>query len=82
MAFQSEGKGSPKFRVKGAELILSTRLPSNAFIDMSGNTVKLNTLWQIWRRGINRMQPVKTCNDWIDLFTVDTRKERLMWTKT
>ena len=77
MAFQSDGKGSPKFRVKGAELILSTPLPSNAFIDMSGNTVKLNTLWQIWRRGINRMRPVKICNDWIDLFTVDTRKERL-----
>ena len=35
MAFQSDGKGSPKFRVKGAELILSTRLPSNAFVDMS-----------------------------------------------
>ena len=77
MAFQSDGKGSPKFRVKGAELILSTRLPSNAFVDINGNTVKLNTLWQIWRRGINRLQTPKTCNNWIDLFTVDTRKERL-----
>ena len=77
MAFQSDGKGSPKFRVKGAELILSTRLPSNAFVDMNGNTVKLNTLWQIWRRGINRLKTPKTCSNWIDLFTVDTRKERL-----
>ena len=77
MAFQSDGKGSPKFRVKGAELISSTQLPSNAFVDMSGNTVKLNTLWQIWRRGINRPKTPKTCNNWIDLFTVDTRKERL-----
>ena len=77
MAFQSDGKGSPKYRVRGAELILSKQLPSNAFVDMNRNTVKLNTLWQIWRRGINRMQTAKTCNDWIDLFTVDTRKERL-----
>ena len=77
MAFQSDGKGSPKYRVRGAELISSKQLPSNAFVDINGNTVKLNTLWQIWRRGVNRMQAVKTCNDWIDLFTVDTRKERL-----
>lgn len=77
MAFQSDGKGSPKYRVRGAELILSEQLPSNAFVDMNGSTVKLNTLWQIWRRGVNRMQAPKTCNDWIELFTVDTRKERL-----
>ena len=77
MAFQSDGKGSPKHRVRGAELILSTPLSSNVFIDERGNTVKLNALWQIWRRGINRMRTPKSCNDWIDLFTVDTRKERL-----
>ncbi|MCY3742889.1 MAG: hypothetical protein OXH00_17890 [Candidatus Poribacteria bacterium] len=77
MAFQSDGKGSPKFRVKGAELVLSTRLSCNDFVDISGDTVKLNTLWQIWRRGINRLKAPKTCNNWVDLFTVDTRKERL-----
>ena len=77
MAFQSDGKGSPKYRVKGAELILSKQLPSNAFVNINRNAVKLNTLWQIWRRGINRIQPIKTCNDWVDLFTVDIRKERL-----
>ena len=77
MAFQSDGKGSPKYRVRGAELILSRQLPSDAFVDMNGNTVKLNTLWQIWRRGVNRMKTFKTCNEWIDIFTVDTRKERL-----
>lgn len=77
MSFQSDGKGSPKFRVRGAELLLSTQLPQDAFIDLHGNTVKLNTLWQIWRRGVNRMQTFKTCDNWIDLFTVDTRKERL-----
>ena len=77
MAFQSEGKGSPKHRVRGAELILSKPLCPDAFTDAKGNSVKLNALWQIWRRGVNRIQPLKPCDNWIDLFTVDTRKERL-----
>lgn len=77
MGFQSEGKGSPKHRVKGAELIVSETLPSDAFVDPSGNPVKLNALWQIWKRGVNNIPPVATCDDWIELFTVDTRVERL-----
>lgn len=77
MAFQSDGKGSPKHRVRGAELILSDPLPKNAFVDASGKPVKLNALWQIWRRGVNNPPPAPSCADWVDLFTVDTRKERL-----
>ena len=77
MAFQSDGKGSPKHRVKGAELVLSERMPDNAFVDARGQSVKLNALWQIWRRGVNNVPPAQTCADWVDLFTVDTRKERL-----
>ena len=77
MAFQSDGKGSPKHRVRGAELMLSNSLPPDSFIDESGKSVKLNALWQIWRRGVNNTPPPQTCDDWIDLFTVDIRKERL-----
>ncbi len=77
MAFQSDGKGSPKHRVIGAQLVLSEPLPADAFVDHHGNPVKLNALWQVWRRGVNNIPPEKTCNDWIDLFTVDTRQERL-----
>ena len=77
MAFQSDGKGSPKRRVEGAELNLSEPLPSDSFVDINGNPVKLNALWQIWKRGVNNIPPPQTCDDWIDLFTVDTRKERL-----
>ncbi len=77
MAFQSEGKGSPKHRVRGAELIQSKPLPNDSFVDEYGRSVKINALWQVWRRGVNRRRPAKTCNDWLDLFTVDTRKERL-----
>lgn len=77
MAFQSDGKGSPKHRVVGAELVWSEPLPSNAFTDARGQSVKLNALWQIWRRGVNNLPPVQTCAEWVDLFTVDHRKERL-----
>ena len=77
MAFQSDGKGSPKHRVEGAELIQQTFLPKDSFIKSDGSPVSINALWQIWRRGVNNQPPKKTCNSWIDLFTVDMRKERL-----
>ncbi len=77
MSFQSEGKGSPKHRVVGAELIQHEQLPANAFVNQHGQPVKLNALWQVWRRGVNNRPPARTCDTWIDLFTVDVRKERL-----
>ncbi len=77
MGFQSNGKGSPKFRVQGAQLVGTMPLPADAFISPDGKTVQVNALWQVWRRGVNNRAPVVTCDDWIDLFTVDHRKERL-----
>ncbi|MDE2937711.1 MAG: hypothetical protein OXR67_02150 [Chloroflexota bacterium] len=77
MGFQSDGKGSPKLRVVGAELVQSEPLPAAAFIDEYGQSVKLNALWQVWRRGVNNQPPIASCDEWIDLFTVDHRKERL-----
>lgn len=77
MAFQSNGKGSPKFRVAGAEIVQSRPLPQGSFVLPSGQTASINALWQVWRRGVNNRAPVSTCHDWIDLFTVDMRKERL-----
>ena len=77
MAFQSDGKGSPKHRVVGAELIEMQLLPKNAFITASGSPVPINALWQVWKRGVNHRKPSPSCCEWIDLFTVDMRKERL-----
>lgn len=77
MAFQSDGKGSPKFRVSGAELVESLSLPKDAFVSATGQPAGVNALWQVWRRGVNNRRPCKTCNDWVGLFTVDMRKERL-----
>ncbi|MBC6442788.1 MAG: hypothetical protein GDA53_06645 [Rhodobacteraceae bacterium] len=77
MGFQSNGKGSPKFRVRGAELVNTMDLPSDAFVTPEGKGVQINALWQVWRRGVNNRKPVSTCREWVELFTIDRRKERL-----
>lgn len=77
MAFQSDGKGSPKFRVRGLRLVHTSHLPQDAFVDLNGRRAKVNALWQVWQRGVNNVQPPATCGQWLDLFTVDNRKERL-----
>ena len=77
MGFQSNGKGSPKFRVQGAELVQSMPLPQDAFVMPDGKSAQVNALWQVWRRGVNNRKPLATCDQWVDLFTVDHRKERL-----
>ena len=77
MSFQSDGKGSSKHRVQGLKLLHSEILPKDSFVDPYGKTAKINALWQIWKRGVNEKTEEKQCSQWVDLFTVDERKERL-----
>lgn len=77
MAFQSDGKGSPKMRVKGLKLVYTEYLPQDCFTDIYGKAVKVNALYQIWERGVNNLSVVKTVNSFVNLFTVDNRAERL-----
>lgn len=78
MSFQSDGKGSPKNRVKGMKLIHSEYLADDVFIKPNGEKVKVNTLWQIWKKGEAEPLPdLSLADEYIDLFTVDFRKERL-----
>jgi hypothetical protein len=78
MGFQSRGKSNLIDRVKGLYLVHSSSLPSDSFVDAEGKTIKINALWQIWARKKNcKKQNIPTCNQYIDLFTVDMRKERL-----
>ena len=78
MGFQSRGKSNVQDRVKGLRLAHSSPLPSDSFVGTDGKSVKVNALWQIWtRKGAGEKLIVKTCNQYIDLFTVDMRKERL-----
>ena len=77
MAFQSDGKGSPKHRVEGLRLMHSEILPPDSFTDARGRMVKINALWQVWQRGVNNNPRRGGCDSWLDLFTVDMRRERL-----
>jgi hypothetical protein len=77
MAFQSDARGSAKHRVKGMELVHSEIIDSDSFFEPNGKKRKVNALWQIWKKGKNVVLPKATCKEWVDIFTVDLRKERL-----
>lgn len=82
MAFQSRGKSNVQDRVTGLRLVHSSILPQDSFVDKDGRSLKVNALWQIWAKNSNaEVLPPKTCNSFIDLFTVDMRKERLCGAK-
>ena len=76
MYFASDGKGSPKFRVQGAGLLLSEPLPDDSFVGACGSRKKVNAVWQVWRRGAPNPRPAASCANWVDLFAVDPRPER------
>ncbi len=78
MSFQSDGKGSPKNRVTGMKLVHSEKLPKDLFVLPNGDRSQVNTLWQIWKKGEAPALPdLSVCDPFVDLFTVDLRKERL-----
>jgi hypothetical protein len=77
MAFQSDGKGSPKHRVENMHLVYSEILPKNSFYTPDGGNCGINALFQIWKKGVVVEPQEKTCKSWIDIFTVDFRKQRL-----
>lgn len=78
MSFQSEGKGSPKYRVPGMKLVHHEILPDGLFIQDTGDKTSVNTLWQIWKKGESMKAPdYSLCDEYLELFTVDQRKERL-----
>lgn len=80
MSFQSEGKGSPRHRVKNMTLVHSEILPDNLFESTNGDSVNVNTLWQIWKKktgGKMEAPDLSVCDNYFELFTVDLRKERL-----
>jgi hypothetical protein len=47
--FESDGKGVPRKRVKGYNLIHSIKLVSN-FYEPDGKNIKINTIFQIWSK--------------------------------
>ena len=78
MSFQSDGKGSPKHRVNGMKLVHSEKLQHDVFVTPNGDHLNVNALWQIWEKGEMPPPPdFALCDEYIELFTVDLRKERL-----
>jgi hypothetical protein len=47
--FESDGKGVPRKRVNGFNLIKSVKMDSN-FYEPNGNVIKINTIFQIWSK--------------------------------
>lgn len=77
MAFQSDGKGSPKGRVKGMRLVHSEMVPNNSFYKLDNSTVKINALFQVWEKGTQVIPDYSKADKYINIFTVDNREERL-----
>lgn len=77
MSFQSEGKGSPKNRIKNLKIISSEILPKNSFVTPDGKEYQINSLFQIWTKGREKLLNITAYKDYCDIFTVDNRKERL-----
>lgn len=76
--FDSDGKGSPKKRVKGYELAYSKKLDVNSFVYPSGKDVEVATIFQIWvnKRLISsgeiklNQAPAKTCKEYIKIYSL------------
>lgn len=76
--FDSDGKGSPKKRVKNYELIHSEKLPLDSFVYPNGKEVEVATLFQIWahkkmlKNNTLNIQSTaqKTCKDFIKIYSL------------
>lgn len=61
--FISDGKGSPRKRVQGLNLIHSVNIPYNEF-KINSTTIKINVIFQIWSKQIhNKEYELKTTTD-------------------
>ena len=77
MSFQSVGKGSPRGRVVGLTLQQYATLPMDSYHTVNGDTEKINALWTVWEKGENILPEDPDVSGFVELFTVDLRKERL-----
>ena len=76
--FDSDGKGSPKKRVKNCELVHSEKLPLDSFVYPNGKGVEVATLFQIWahkkllqNKTLNiELNAPKTCKEFIKIYSL------------
>ena len=76
--FDSDGKGSPKKRIRDFTLVHSEKLPLDSFVYPNGKSVEVATLFQIWAHkrliesktlNIAPSAP-KTCKDYIKIYSL------------
>lgn len=71
--FDSDGKGSPKKRIEGYELMYSEKLPLSSFEYPDGKKVKVSTYFQIWTKVnlhlIKKVIP-RTANNFIKIYSL------------
>lgn len=90
--FDSDGKGSPKARVKNFQLAHSQKLPKNSFIYPNGREVEVATLFQIWVRSDIadslklKQERQKTCKEYIKVYSLSdggtpssTRNKKMLY---
>jgi hypothetical protein len=71
--FDSDGKGSPKKRVEGYELMHSEKLPLSSFEYPNGQKVKVATCFQIWtkiNKHLIKKVEIKTANNFVKIYSL------------
>ncbi|TDV23542.1 hypothetical protein BCF59_0533 [Mycoplasmopsis mustelae] len=86
MFFESKGKGSIRYRVKGLNLIHSEVLPKNSFYTLENKDIDVKCVFQIWSK--NHINKTLSTFNWyslgsknpfkkyLDVYTVSTAKSR------
>lgn len=79
MSFHSNGKGTNMKRVKNAHLIFSSVLENEDFYSPdNGKTIKINTLFQIWKKGKGKsIFSIYNSKEYVDIYTVCSSPDRL-----
>lgn len=90
--FNSDGKGSPKKRVKNLKPVFSQNLPLDSFVYPNGKSVEVATIFQIWANETiisslnlgNLIQ--KTCKEYIKVYSLSdggtpssTRNKKMLY---
>ena len=52
-------------------------MPKNSYYTPEGRKECINAIWTVWEKGENSLPAVDDLSNYLELFTVDMRKERL-----
>jgi len=67
--FESDGKGTPRSRVEGLNLIHSEKIDSK-FYDPNGKEIIVNTIFQIWAKNFSFIKNKSSCKQYIKIYSL------------